>query len=314
MRVGFKLILITFLTANVFINAFAEAPVVDDSENYALLEQQSTDETSDYAINTNSEQNFDESEVPLARDNVDQDAIENNSTKNLPTNASEKIKGLNQEIQELRGQLEVQAHEIKILKEQLLAFYKDLDSRIAPHNPINTSQKDTAKPLSIDEDLNQQRPIQASTLMQQTNTLPLQQSASNNISSNTSPADEQISYLAAYELVKNKQFPEALAAMRKFVAKYPKGFYSANAEYWIGELYLAEKNYKDAISHFDVVIQQFPTSSKYSASLLKMGYALADTGKVLEAKERLQEILVKYPDTNTSELAQLKLKEINSSL
>ncbi len=41
-----------------------------------------------------------------------------------------KIQGLQQDIQELRGQLEIQTHDLKSLQQQQLAFYKDLDTRM----------------------------------------------------------------------------------------------------------------------------------------------------------------------------------------
>ena len=76
-----------------------------------------------------------------------------------------------------------------------------------------------------------------------------------------------------------------LRAMQTFVQKYPKGGYTANAEYWLGELYLVKKEYPKAIEHFDVVLQQFPSSSKSAASMLKAGYAYAAKGDNQEARK-----------------------------
>ncbi|MDF1757391.1 MAG: tol-pal system protein YbgF [Legionellaceae bacterium] len=301
----FKIIPVIFVSTMLpfTTNAFAEALVVDDSENYALLEQQTTDPSS--VVNEANNDGYDDSEAALAQDNMN-DAL---ASDNLDLSSS--LKGLRQEIQELRGQLEVQAHEIKILKEQQLTFYKDLDSRIQGSNSTNLSKNENS---AADKDPGEQRPIQASTSKNPEEIIPTVTPVMSHVSANTNPADEQISYLAAYELVKNKQFDDALVAMNDFLAKYPNGYYSANAQYWTGELYLTEKNYQDAISHFDVVLQQFPSSNKYSASLLKLGYALAGSGRIGEAQARLREVMKKYPDTNTSELAQLKLKEISGSL
>jgi tol-pal system protein YbgF len=305
MRINFKVVPFVFLTALLPINAFAEAPVVDDSENYALLEQQQTTPQSSVENNELTFDNYDESAPALAKENKNENLAEDSS------NIADKIKGLRQDIQELRGQLEVQAHELKILKEQQLSFYKDLDSRIQA--PTNVSKNTNTQALDFDKDPGAQVPIQAYVAKTQPSTPEVTEEdpVVNTSSANTNPADEQISYLAAYELIKNKQFPEALMAMKTFISKYPKGYYSSNAEYWTGELYLADKNYTDAISHFDIVLQQFPSSNKFSACLLKIGYALAGSGRIGEAKERLKEVMKKYPDTRTSELAQLKLKELN---
>ena len=124
------------------------------------------------------------------------------------------------------------------------------------------------------------------------------------------PADEQVRYLAAYELVKNKQFDEALSAMQAFVAQYPQGGYTGNAHYWLGELYMVKSDNTKAIEQFNIVLQQFPSSSKVAASLLKLGYALAASGKTAEAREKLNEVIKKYPDTTTAELASAKLEAL----
>ena len=71
------------------------------------------------------------------------------------------------------------------------------------------------------------------------------------------PADEQIAYLAAYNLIKTKQYAAARTAMTNLTARYPKGSYTANAEYWLGELSLADHQPTEALKHFETVLKQF---------------------------------------------------------
>lgn len=270
--------------------AYTEAPVVDDSENFAILDEQQAAMEQPVAKAQLNDDNSEE-EIALARDND----LNNNDSPELLS----RLKSLQQEIQELRGQLEVQAHDVKLLQQQQLAFYKDIDSRLHNTSPqtaqkdLNTafmSSKATASNTVVPI-INQ--PIAASTY-------------------HHNPAEEQISYLAAYDLVKNKQFDEALTAMQAFVTQYPQGGYTANAQYWLGELYIVKKNYPEAIRHFDIVLNQFPSSSKAAACSLKIGYALAASGKQSEAKLRLQQVVKKYPNTPTAELAATKLKSIHA--
>lgn len=125
------------------------------------------------------------------------------------------------------------------------------------------------------------------------------------------PAEEQISYLAAYELIKNKRYDEALADMNTFVAQYPQSGYISNAHYWLGELYLVRKNYNEALIHFKIVLDQFPSSSKIAACMLKMGYAYAALGKTQEAVYHLQKVVNNFPNTNTAQLAKAKLETLS---
>lgn len=284
-------------------SVFSEADVVDDSENFALLEEQQA--TYESPVVRGDNHSYSNSEPALAKDDKQTSRASNNPI------LLDKIRGLQQEVQELRGQLEVQAHELKLLQEQELSFYKDLDARLrgAP-----TAKGITSGPAT---DLNMANiPPATTTPANPTETTaepvaqPVIQPVSQQGTSN--PADEQIRYLAAYELVKNKQFDNALSDMKTFIAKYPHGGYSANAHYWLGELYMVQKNYPQAIEQFNVVLQEFPSSSKSAASLLKTGYALAASGKTAEAHSKLQEVIKNYPDTRTARLAATKLNSLKN--
>lgn len=286
--------------------ANAEAPVVDDSENFAIFDEQQA-ALEQPVISAHLDDGYG-NEIALAHDNHD--------SGDDSANLINKFRGLQQDIQELRGQLEVQAHELKVLREQQLAFYKDLDSRLHVDASKSVPQinKPTTiehpQPLSLDA-----RPTSGNPSQQPSQFIPqekLPTKASFN-SSRINPADEQISYLAAYDLIKNKRFDNALIAMQNFVAQYPQGGYTANAQYWLGELYMVKSNYTKAIEHFEIVLKQFPSSSKTAASTLKIGYALAASGKTNEARSRLQQVLKNYPDTPTAQLATTKLESLGLS-
>lgn len=283
----------------------AAAPVVDDSENFAILDEQQADMDQPVVGDLQSEE---DDEVALAHDNG------SNTSNNL--DAVNKIQGLQQEIQELRGQLEVQAHDLKQLQQQQLAFYKDVDARLRGSSN-QVAKGEPATELSIGTKNNPtagNSTIPAPTSQPQASTQPISPQAATIIpATRGNPADEQLSYLAAYELVKNKRFDDALKAMQNFVRQYPQGGYTANAQYWLGELYMVQKDYIQAIEHFDIVLKQFPGSSKAAACTLKIGYALAASGKSTEARQRLQQVLKNYPDTPTAQLAVAKLQSLKAS-
>lgn len=272
-------------------NVFSEAPVVDDSENFALLDDQQAAYERPSAKDRSGYSSDRDEESALASDNT-----ESRSGSNKNAMLLNKLQGLQQEVQELRGQLEVQAHDLKLLQQQQLAFYKDLDTRLR-NDPAKVAKNVPAPDLAIETN----KPATPPTINPVMNNTP-----------RTNPADEQISYMAAYELVKNKKFDDALAAMQSFVTKYPQGGYTANAHYWLGELLMVKQDYTGAIEHFEVVLQQFPSSTKTAASLLKTGYALAASGKKQEAISRLQQVVTTYPNTNTAQLAKAKLASLGS--
>lgn len=282
----------------------AKAPVVDDSEGFVLLEEQAQaaeelpvaqDET--YALSEDIEESV-------------KQVSKHNGTTTRNTDFVNKLQSMQKELQELRGQVEVQAHELEELKQQLAL--QDMNT-----NPVHTSATQHSHPV-------EQEPIRNTA--QNQNNIPKTKSVTSDLSmdvqsiqdlsssaNNTvriNPADEQISYLAAYDLIKQQQFPQATQAMEQFLNKYPRGGYSANAHYWLGELFLANKEYASAIEQFDNVIKNFKSSSKYAPSRLKLGYALADAGRLAEAKEQLTAVMNLYPDTANARLAHNKLSKL----
>ena len=301
-----RLLIALIFTCLLPFNAFSEALVVDDSENFALLDEQQTAHERPVANERHNAQiNNDDYELPLAKDDNESNHNSGNASLLL-----DKVQGLQQEIQELRGQLEIQAHDLKLLQQQQVTFYKDLDARLR-HEPLKASQNDPSTDLSLSA------ATPPESLTPNMGTAPIKPIAGAGISTppavRNNPADEQISYLAAYELVKNKRFDEALVAMQTFVTQYPQGGYTANAEYWLGELYMVKKNYPEAMLHFNTVLKQFPSSSKTAASTLKIGYALAASGKKQEAIQQLQQVIKNYPDTQTAKLAKTKLESLGHS-
>ncbi len=271
----------------------AEAPVVDESENFALFDEQlAAAERPGSFMQTEEETNFAEPEedndnIALAREEASMEIASTDTS-----NVFNKLQGLQQELSELRGQLEVQTHALHNLKQQQIDFYKDLDSRLRDAQAITPEQN--------------ARKNQAENTTRAIERLP------ENTPPRGNPADEQISYLAAYELVKNKEFDKAVMAMKSFIQHYPRGGYTANAHYWLGELYMTKQAFNDAIQQFETVLNNFPSSSKSSASSLKLGYALAATGQKNSARERLKSVIRDYPDTHAAQLAASKLKTLNS--
>jgi tol-pal system protein YbgF len=238
------------------------------------------------------------SNAAVSQQALAQDDLTVNNDLSKQADLLNQLHGLQQELAELRGRLDEQNQLIQRLQEQQLSLYKDLDARVAlqmsDHN-VAAVQNNSLVPAAIVQQLapnnNKTTPVlpssQQKTLLNSTN--------------------EQVSYLAAYDLIKNKQYPEALKAMQTFVQRYPKSGYLANAHYWLGELYMLQHNNTQAMNHFEWVVHQYPQSSKCSASLLKLGYILIAAGKIDAAKTRFNTVLNQYPDTHAAQMARVKL-------
>lgn len=290
------------------VTALAAATIVDDSQNYTMdqpygdeepMVRNMPTETKETDLEYGNEAEKYTHNKPLAHESSEHTVADS-------ANLINRLQALEQELHKLRGQLEVQSHELKTLKEQQLSFYKDLDSRInAPSaaKPNNNPPKTIFAPTSTSNTSNTSN-TSASASVNNPN------EATATLTHNTNPADEQIQYLAAYDLIKSKQYKEATLAMQKFATRFPHSGYKPNAEYWLGELYLMQKNYPDAITHFQTVVQRFPTSSKSGPSLLKIAYALDASGKRPEAIINLKQVIQQFPNTASAKMAQKKLDSL----
>lgn len=214
----------------------------------------------------------------------------------------QKIQRLEKEIQELRGQMEIQAHQWILLKDELAYLHLKIEKSQEPAPSIKAQPDENAAPNPS------LRPGD-----ENSEGLDLSSMPSNAEGKHENPADEQISYLAAYELIKKSAFDDALTAMQHFIKIYPQGGYTANALYWLGELHLKKQEPKAAIEYFTQVLKEYPQSNKAPASLLKLGYAQDQAHLKPEAIKNLQDVLRKYPDTEIARLAAKKLDLMKTS-
>lgn len=284
----------------------ALAPVVEDSDNFAIIDNRGAARAAPSAQAGWSD------EQPLVKENNTAPARYNDAKSNAAV--LERMQALEQEVQELRGQLEVQSHQLKKLNEQQLSFYKDLDTRLSQAKSAPASQNfATAQPAPTTP---VPQTIQPAPIPKPVVPKPLPVAAPTaKLGGNPKQraANEQLAFMDAFEYVKRRNYDKATPALENFITKYPDGEFTANAEYWLGECYLAKRDYPGAIRHFEYVTEHYPRSSKVAASTLKLGYALAALGDKASARQKLQEVIRNYPGTQTATLAQAKLQAIQNS-
>lgn len=122
--------------------------------------------------------------------------------------------------------------------------------------------------------------------------------------------DKASIYAAAYQTFKNGHYAKAREAFQSFLAAYPTGEYSDNAQFWTGECYFFEKQYEKAILEYEKVTKKFPASNKVPYALLKQGISFQNLGDKVSAKLLLQQVIKDYPNTSQARIARSKLQEI----
>ena len=210
-----------------------------------------------------------------------------------------RVQQLETDVRRLNGQLEEALQALRQLEAQTLERYVDIDRRLAAGNGAGGDAGGAADAGSLGDALSETNGSQETI-----------QSAS------TSPgvdaqAGEEAAYRAAYELVRLKQFDDAVVAFDGFLAEFPFGRYAPNAHYWMGELYLVIEppDPELARQNFKLLLDQYPADAKVPDALYKLGRVQFIKGNRQRSREYLDEVIREYPSHAAAQLARQFLLE-----
>lgn len=102
-------------------------------------------------------------------------------------------------------------------------------------------------------------------------------------------------YERSNESLLRRKFDDAEAGFRSFMQKYPDHNLAGSAQYWLGETYYAQGNYREAAQNFLHGYQQYPKSRRAPESLLKLGVSLARLGQKTQACAAYGAVSADYP-------------------
>lgn len=108
----------------------------------------------------------------------------------------------------------------------------------------------------------------------------------------------QEQYEYATGLLQRGAYPEAGLAFKAFVTQHPKDQLAGNAQYWLGETYYAQSDYKNAAIAFAEGYQKYPKSSKAPDNLLKLGMSLGQTGRKADACTAFKQLASQFPNAS----------------
>jgi tol-pal system protein YbgF len=85
---------------------------------------------------------------------------------------------------------------------------------------------------------------------------------------------------------------------------------ASNAQFYLGEIAYSQRNYDQAVSEFDKVLNNYPKSFKLAPARLRKGMALIELGQKTSGVRELREVVKRYPGTDEERKARAKLKEL----
>ncbi len=97
------------------------------------------------------------------------------------------------------------------------------------------------------------------------------------------PESPEALYERSNESLLRRQFGDAEAGFRNFVDKYPDHSLAGSAQYWLGETYYAQGDFRQAAQNFLAGYKNYPKSRRAPDSLLKLGISLNKLGQTQQA-------------------------------
>lgn len=216
-----------------------------------------------------------ESAVPLNRQN-EVDSADSALIESLLF----QVQDLQSLVAEQRGIIEELSYQVQILQQEQKQRYVDLDKRIQLLQDKMASGAVTEPARSLDQ--NQQAAL----------------------------SDEEIlaEYNAAKALMLDKKFDESISKLAIFAKKYPDHPLTPNAWYWIGEIYLVQRNSEQAKNAFERIVSDYRSHDKVPDSLYKLGVIAQQSADTAKATAYFERVLKDYPDTQSAKLAKARLQ------
>ncbi len=98
-----------------------------------------------------------------------------------------------------------------------------------------------------------------------------------------------------------------------YLKYYPETDLASNAQFYLGEIHFAQKQYREAVGEYDKVLQNYPRSFKLAPARLKKGMALVELGEKTSAIREFREIVRRFPGTEEERRARAKLRELGAT-
>ncbi len=221
------------------------------------------------------------------------------------------IKNLTSNLEELYFQLD----DIFNKLENLEVVINNLQS--VPFNSVEVSNDE------IPEDSSE---VKSNTLSETENTL-----GTLNISKNTNDTNDEVvsddqevnsnekeevispedQFQEAFDNIRDKKWQDAKSSFEQFISDNPENQLSGSAHYWLGELYILEKNYREAALIFAEGFQKFPDSIKAAEMLFKLSQSLYQVEKTVEACKTMEKLIIDFPKNKIIPQTKKQIVEYN---
>lgn len=109
-------------------------------------------------------------------------------------------------------------------------------------------------------------------------------------------------YVRALDLVRRREFPEALRELDAFLSAFPDDARVVRATFWRGEVLFAQRRYAEALSAFEIVLAREPHGEMVPDVLLRLARCSLRLGAAERARALLAQLAAEYPNSEAARL------------
>ncbi|MFT7374248.1 MAG: tol-pal system protein YbgF [Oleiphilaceae bacterium] len=191
----------------------------------------------------------------------------------------EQLDTMQNEVNQLRGSIEVQNYQLEKILERQRELYLEIDKRIQAvrTDPSTMPTAGVNTPVTTQE-------------------APLSE-------------NENEAYDKAVNLIlKDRLYEQAIPEFQTFLQNFPNSSYVPNAHYWLGQLLFNKQDWAGAGEQFQSLITNYPDSSKRADATLKLGISEMERSNAARAKQLWEQVVAEFPDSSSAKLAEKRLK------
>jgi tol-pal system protein YbgF len=106
------------------------------------------------------------------------------------------------------------------------------------------------------------------------------------------------------------QYSLAITGFDAFLKAFPRSESAGEAQHYIGESYASQNRWEDAVTAYNAVIQNYPTSSIVPETYYKRGLAQERMGQIDAARASWETVVKMYADSDGARLAKQGLDRL----
>jgi len=221
------------------------------------------------------------------------------SVQDVQANSGTRLDTMSTQLQGLSDNLEEIKSRVGKLNQQLVdlqSSVQNIDARLAGGVPSTTPGSASTAPIS--------QPAMGTG----------GRASSDAASPSGPPPSADTLYSNGLRDITSGKYELANSEFQDYLKYYGDTDLASNAQFYLGEIAYAQKNYDHAVAEYDKVLNNYPKSFKLAPARYKKGMALLELGQKNPGIKELREVVKRYPGTEEERRARAKLKEMGVSV